>query len=429
MAEDESTSAPLEIAEGQTLEESPASMPCKSCNKAALPQSNFCEDHQYEAQPQRRRKRRIQRLDVILIVILLGLVFGYPRIKGWLKRATGDLDERVQSSLLEEVEQLLGFGGEASKHDNNPKGLAATIRQALTEGGETTPDAVEKMLDRAESGGEQLSLDEIIDRLNAPSGGKTTGLSSAQQARLRSLKSGGAPSAKVASAPAAPAQVAQVAQVALPAPAVMLAHCGNGVIDAGEQCDGSVLGGATCASLGFSGNCDQSDACVHPGLACLSNCMFDYSGCTAETQAAAQRFVDRGNGTATDRLTGLTWELKCVEPQCAERHNVLVAVPWHDAAIDWVNALNTEQYAGHNDWRLPTIEELRTLLAAVPPCPTEPCAMTAWPRNRTAAAGYWSSTTFSVDQHRAWAVSFRDGDVYTAEKSDKLHIRAVRQGS
>jgi hypothetical protein len=38
------------------------------------------------------------------------------------------------------------------------------------------------------------------------------------------------------------------------------ALCGNGVIDGGEECDGKMLGGATCQSLGFSGggalNCD-----------------------------------------------------------------------------------------------------------------------------------------------------------------------------
>jgi hypothetical protein len=29
--------------------------------------------------------------------------------------------------------------------------------------------------------------------------------------------------------------------------------CGNGVIDGGEECDGALLGGATCQTLGFSG--------------------------------------------------------------------------------------------------------------------------------------------------------------------------------
>jgi hypothetical protein len=47
--------------------------------------------------------------------------------------------------------------------------------------------------------------------------------------------------------------------------------CGNGVIESGEQCDGSNLGGASCVSLGFSGGT----------LSCNSNCAFNTSQCTS----------------------------------------------------------------------------------------------------------------------------------------------------
>ena len=56
-----------------------------------------------------------------------------------------------------------------------------------------------------------------------------------------------------------------------------LSHCigatacnNNEKKDPGEQCDGSDLGGATCASLGFTGGT----------LSCNTNCVFDTSGCT-----------------------------------------------------------------------------------------------------------------------------------------------------
>ncbi len=45
--------------------------------------------------------------------------------------------------------------------------------------------------------------------------------------------------------------------------------CGNGVIDAGEDCDFGDLGGATCVSQGASGS----------GLICGVGCVFDTSGC------------------------------------------------------------------------------------------------------------------------------------------------------
>jgi hypothetical protein len=47
--------------------------------------------------------------------------------------------------------------------------------------------------------------------------------------------------------------------------------CGNGVIDGGEECDGTMLGGATCQSLGFSGggalNCDPQ-TCTYDESMC-----------------------------------------------------------------------------------------------------------------------------------------------------------------
>lgn len=47
--------------------------------------------------------------------------------------------------------------------------------------------------------------------------------------------------------------------------------CGNGAIDAPEECDGAALGGQTCMSFGFSGGT----------LACAPNCLFDKSMCTS----------------------------------------------------------------------------------------------------------------------------------------------------
>ncbi|HEV8323995.1 MAG TPA: hypothetical protein VG389_20430 [Myxococcota bacterium] len=49
--------------------------------------------------------------------------------------------------------------------------------------------------------------------------------------------------------------------------------CGNGMIDAaaGEQCDGTLLGGQTCATQGLGGG----------ALACTPGCVFDTSGCAA----------------------------------------------------------------------------------------------------------------------------------------------------
>ncbi|GMQ95200.1 MAG: hypothetical protein BMS9Abin13_312 [Patescibacteria group bacterium] len=47
--------------------------------------------------------------------------------------------------------------------------------------------------------------------------------------------------------------------------------CGNNIIESGEQCDGTDLGGATCVSEGFLGG----------ALGCTSSCTFDTGACEA----------------------------------------------------------------------------------------------------------------------------------------------------
>lgn len=47
--------------------------------------------------------------------------------------------------------------------------------------------------------------------------------------------------------------------------------CGNGILETGEQCDGSALAGQTCASRGYASGT----------LTCNSNCTFNTSGCSS----------------------------------------------------------------------------------------------------------------------------------------------------
>jgi hypothetical protein len=57
--------------------------------------------------------------------------------------------------------------------------------------------------------------------------------------------------------------------------------CGDGVVDPGEDCDGSDLGGMTCDSAGFTAG----------ALACNSNCKLDVSACCNDFCAAANTSV------------------------------------------------------------------------------------------------------------------------------------------
>ena len=62
-------------------------------------------------------------------------------------------------------------------------------------------------------------------------------------------------------------------------------------------------------------------------------------------------YLDNGDGTVTDRATGLTWE-KSGSPDTLK----------YEGAKAYIEKLNRDRFAGHADWRLPTVDELASLL-------------------------------------------------------------------
>ncbi|MCP4350818.1 MAG: TIR domain-containing protein [Desulfobacterales bacterium] len=61
-------------------------------------------------------------------------------------------------------------------------------------------------------------------------------------------------------------------------------------------------------------------------------------------------FKDNGNGTVTDRVTHLIWQKSGA--------NLIM----HGNTQIYIDDLNSKKFAGCNDWRLPTLEELASLL-------------------------------------------------------------------
>ncbi len=62
-------------------------------------------------------------------------------------------------------------------------------------------------------------------------------------------------------------------------------------------------------------------------------------------------FADNGDGTITDRATGLMWA----------RTDSGSGMDW-ESALAWVEAKNAANYLGHNDWRLPNAKELQSIV-------------------------------------------------------------------
>jgi hypothetical protein len=115
------------------------------------------------------------------------------------------------------------------------------------------------------------------------------------------------------------------------------------------------------------------------------------------------RFIDNG-ATVQDCLTGLIW-LKKAEM-------VGGAVNWHEA-IQAVAAANRRATAGSNDWRLPNIRELETLIDVTAHSPALPIGHPF----QDIQAGYWSSTTSVYEPRYAWVLYPRDGAIGVGFKS------------
>lgn len=99
------------------------------------------------------------------------------------------------------------------------------------------------------------------------------------------------------------------------------------------------------------------------------------------TAYGKNNFHDNGNGTITDRATGLMWS----------RTDSGRGMNW-EQALAWVQTLNATNYLGHNDWRLPSAKELQSIADYS----RVPAISTVFQISRLPSGEYpffWSSTT------------------------------------
>lgn len=131
------------------------------------------------------------------------------------------------------------------------------------------------------------------------------------------------------------------------------------------------------------------------------------------------RFTDNGNGTVSDNLTGLMWQkdANCIAT-CYPKCKFVASFPeepgvvlWNDA-LDIVTGINDGTYskcgAGYNDWRLPNVRELHSLIDFRQYKPALP---SGHPFVNVQDWNYWSSTTNAHFTDSAWRVGMRNGSV------------------
>jgi hypothetical protein len=161
------------------------------------------------------------------------------------------------------------------------------------------------------------------------------------------------------------------------------------------------------------------------------------------TQTCQGRFVDNLDGTVTDNQTGLMWEKKSAAGT-GDVHDVSNLYTWSVAGstdpsgtlyTDFLRQLNgfndsggAPCFAGHCDWRIPSIGELRSILPASYPGCTSPCTPVDPPFGPTQGNAYSSSNPVASFPGFVWMLLVADGYVGNTYETYALSARAVRSG-
>lgn len=122
------------------------------------------------------------------------------------------------------------------------------------------------------------------------------------------------------------------------------------------------------------------------------------------------RFVLKGNVIVLDRETGLAWQRGASDDRMV----------WKDGH-EYIRWLNEKKFAGFDDWRYPTKEELGSLILPKEDRSTGLFLSPLFGHQRNC----WSST--EAGHHRACYADFYYGDLYLIEENYANHfVRAVR---
>jgi hypothetical protein len=126
-----------------------------------------------------------------------------------------------------------------------------------------------------------------------------------------------------------------------------------------------------------------------------------------------------------DEKTKLMWAIN--PSKVAGFPNPNKKMTW-DAAIALADYVNAQGWCGFNDWRLPTIDELKTLL-------TETKQSSLYIREdifndiNDTVYRVWSFSTHADNSSQAWLVGFLSSSSYCYLKSDYNYVRFVRLSS
>lgn len=150
----------------------------------------------------------------------------------------------------------------------------------------------------------------------------------------------------------------------------------------------------------------------------------------------AGRYKDNNNGTVTDSVTNLQW-VRCSLGQswsgntCDGKAN--------SGGFDLMQKQVPMSFAGYSDWRVPTIEELKTLIYCSGGQPSmwnttglgcgktsQSPAIAAVTFPKTPGQFYWSTSSYTVFSSDKWLVNFETGAADGYSMNSDASVRVVR---
>ncbi|MBI5102068.1 MAG: DUF1566 domain-containing protein [Nitrospirae bacterium] len=136
------------------------------------------------------------------------------------------------------------------------------------------------------------------------------------------------------------------------------------------------------------------------------------------------RLTDNGDQTVTDNLTGLVWTKDTDTPTVTGSATCTGGAMNWQSALDYVACLNINNHLGHNDWRLPNLNEFRNLRDI----PNYRGLPYGHPFTNVSGGYRWTSTTILPDSSSAWTYSVASGVIGGASKTAASRIWPVRGG-
>ena len=119
------------------------------------------------------------------------------------------------------------------------------------------------------------------------------------------------------------------------------------------------------------------------------------AGTTDLNIAWAARYIDQGNGTVADQNSGLLWQ------QADSYHELKQGMNWY-RALEYVDLKNAAKFAGFTDWRLPTIDELKSLYDASRPIKNKDGERIGLPEPFRNGGSYYLWTNTERGLENAW---------------------------